>query len=625
VASLRRESSPEIETKESAVSTSVVDPFRLTVEELQSLLASREPYLPEVEAVRRAPHTLAETPQARQVLAHTEPLLAQIDQIPLTTYTQYRQFIRNGDREGYQRPYFAKRTQLAAVVLRLFLGEADRKDGVQNLLWNICEESNWVLPAHENRIIDLFSAETGFVLAETLALLGDTLDAEVRQRVRREIEQRIFEPYLRHYQIHNWYNGHNNWNGVCNSSIAAAFLILEPEYMAHGVRLALNSLRVFLDTAFEEDGSSTEGVAYWHYGLINFVALAEMLRARTKGRIDLLNSDQMRRIAAYPAKMQLSGSWFASFSDCDEQVRFNPGIIAKLAERTGERSLLNLLARPAEPGSDWRLTMMLRNMLWWDGHQPNSSAISDAVLPKGGVVRFVASRPQAPPIVLTIKAGHNGENHNQNDVGSFIVHVDGENLLTDPGRGLYSRAYFSDRRYENIFANSYGHSVPRIFTRQAGQLQAAGREYAGELVDVQQAPSGQGALKQATVEFARAYPVSELVSARRQLTVAAQGEDAGTAWLRDLFQFEGEPQEIEEALVTWKDVEVDGAAAIVRGQRHLLRLTIEEPVGAQFHLEHMEDESRANHKEGVLKRLSFRLPIALETQARIRMAVLPAP
>src|SRR5690606_14701007 len=118
-----------------------------------------------------------------------------------------------------------------------------------------------------------------------------------------------------------------NWNGVCNSSIAATFLWLQPETMAQGIKIALDSLRVFLDTAFEEDGSSTEGVSYWHYGLINFVALAEMLRARSQGQIDLLDSEQMRKIAAYPAKMHLSGPWFASFSDCDEIVRFNPGII----------------------------------------------------------------------------------------------------------------------------------------------------------------------------------------------------------------------------------------------------------------------------------------------------------
>ena len=133
--------------------------------------------------------------------------------------------------------------------------------------------------------------------------------------------------------------------------------------------------------------------------------------------------------------------------------------------------------------------------------------IDDAVLYGGGVARLVA--PLAccdQPVIAAIKAGHNAENHNQNDVGSFVVHVDGESLLTDPGRGLYSRFYFSDQRYENIFANSFGHSVPRI----GGQLEAPGAEFRGELFEVQLA----GTFKKAVVEFPRAYPLPQLAGLR---------------------------------------------------------------------------------------------------------------
>jgi hypothetical protein len=592
------------------------DLFDLTAGELQRLLGVGAHPLPELEAARGQPATLRAAPQTQAVLAQTQPLMAAIEQLPQTPYSLYRLFVRNGDRGGYEAPYFLKRTSLAAAALRLFLGiEAERDlsllDIVQNYVWDICEESSWVLPAHEHDIIDLFAAETGFVLAETLALLGAALDAEVRQRVRLEVERRIFEPYLRFHRSLRWYQGHHNWNGVCNSAVAATFLLLEPEpgRVARAIELALAGLRVFLETAFESDGSSTEGVAYWHYGLINFVALAEMLRARSGGAIDLLASERMRRIAAYPAQMQLSGPWFASFSDCDETLAFNPGILTRLAERTGERSLLNLLARPAAPGGDWRLTMMLRNILWWDGGQPDHAHIGDAELPASGVARLVAEGPAGAQVVLAIKAGHNAENHNQNDIGSFILHVDGENLLTDPGRGLYSRAYFSERRYENIFANSYGHSVPRI----GGQLQGAGREFRGELLGVETA----GANKRAQVELARAYPVDGLASARRRLTLAADG----AAWLEDAFRFAGDPAAVEEALITWHDVEIEGATALIRGERHALRLTIEAPAGAQFKLERLEEQSRANAKPSVLKRLSFVLSIAAESQARVRMAI----
>ena len=48
--------------------------------------------------------------------------------------------------------------------------------------------------------------------------------------------------------------------------------------------------------------------------------------------------------------------------------------------------------------------------------------------------------------MLAAKGGHNGEMHNQNDVGNLIVHAFGESLVADLGRGRYTRAYFGPAR-----------------------------------------------------------------------------------------------------------------------------------------------------------------------------------
>jgi hypothetical protein len=199
-------------------------------------------------------------------------------------------------------------------------------------------------------------------------------------------------------------------------------------------------------------------------------------------------------------------------------------------------------------------------------------------------------------------------------VGSFIVHVDGENLLTDPGPGLYSRAYFSVQRYENIFANSYGHSVPRV----AGQMQQAGREYHGELFGV----GVEEGVKRAVVELARAYPVPALQSAQRLLSTSIEGAEAGVIRLVDEFHFTGVPAEVEEAFVTWYDVELEGASATIHGGRHHLRLTVEAPEGARFRVERLEEQCKANAKAGVLKRLTFVVRAAAHSLARVRMEVL---
>ena len=601
----------------SAVSA-VTDPFALTVEELHALLRPDVPLFPELEEARADLRALREKPAAQAVLAATEPLMAAIDDIPVTRYSEYRLFRTVGDRRTFEAPYFLRRAKLFAAALRLFFGQTELKRTVQDHIWAICEETTWVVPAHESRpAIDLFAAETGASLAETLLLLGETLDAEVRNRVRQEVERRIFAPYLHMAHAHNWYHGGNNWNGVCNGAVAETFLLLEPEpgRVAHALHLALASLKTYLDRAFEDDGSSTEGVGYWSYGLSYPVVLSEMLRARSDGALDLLASERMRCIAAYPAKLRLSGARYASFSDSEEVNRIAPGLLSRLALRTGEDSLLGLVSshdRGTEPRAIRSFSMLLRTMLWWDGQTSTETPVDDAVLPAGGVARLVAQSGDGAPVVVAIKAGHNGENHNQNDVGSFVLHVAGETFLTDPGRGLYSRDYFGPHRYENVFANSSGHSVPRI----GGQMQGAGAQYHGELLGIDTDDSA----KHVTVEFARAYAVAGLEEAQRRIELAADG----TVRLHDTFHFAADPQEVEEALVTWLDAEVDGPVALLRGQRHTLRLTIESPAEAQFDLERLEEESRANAKPGILTRLRFRLPVSRTPEARVGMEIIPA-
>ena len=73
-----------------------------------------------------------------------------LEQIPQTAYTHYRLFVRTGDRTNYETPYFTKRARLSCAGAALCLGQTDSKDVVQDYIWNICEETNWVLPAHEN-------------------------------------------------------------------------------------------------------------------------------------------------------------------------------------------------------------------------------------------------------------------------------------------------------------------------------------------------------------------------------------------------------------------------------------------------------------------------------------------
>ena len=110
-----------------------------------------------------------------QLLAQTAPVSQQ--PWPLLTATAYGRFKADGDRQEYERPYFARRDKLmAAVITAILTGDtstADITDGV----WLLCEETSWCLPAHQpgglpdpdHPHVDLFAAETAALLAWTAA------------------------------------------------------------------------------------------------------------------------------------------------------------------------------------------------------------------------------------------------------------------------------------------------------------------------------------------------------------------------------------------------------------------------------------------------------------------------
>ena len=331
--------------------------------------------------------------------------------------------------------------------------------------------------------IDLFCAETGASLAETIHLLGDRLAPEVVQHVRQEVERRIFKPYLAYGRKHWWYRGALNWNGVCNGSIGLAFLRLErdPQTLAEAIEQVLEGFDAYIATGFEADGGSIEGIGYWNYGLMYYVTVAELLRERTGGKLDLLAAPRLRDIARYPLAAALSPGRYLNFGDAEEPTALSPGVVQRLAERTGVDDLRGLISGPRAPEGRGvptaKLAIVLRDAAWWDGvARPfPAAARQDATLPDSGVIRLTGQTTDGRPVALATKAGHNDGHHSHADVATFILHVDGESLLCDPGRGKYSKEYFRLPRYENIFCNSFGHGVPVI----GGRLQAPGPEFGG--------------------------------------------------------------------------------------------------------------------------------------------------
>jgi hypothetical protein len=629
-----------------------------TKDQLKAWLAAPQPVENLRESIRQSPTA----PLLRDAIRRVIPDVAAIPQL---TYTLYREFEHTGVRGNFENPYFLKRAKLTRAVLEYILGDVSMLDRVHDLAWSICEETSWVLPAHEEQgpnywdidpprarteplgphtaltrepdSIDLFAAETGAALAETVYLLGDELSVEVRQRIRQEVQRHIFQPYLAHARDHWWFQGALNWNGVCNGSIALAFLRLEQdlETLAEALMLVFEGFEAYIATGFEADGGSIEGVGYWNYGLMYYITVAELLREITGGELDLLAQPRLKDIAQYPVGMALvAPDRFINYGDSTEQQYLAVGVVNRLAERTGVdqlRALFAPLDREKRFGLNpiSKLPITLRHAAWWDETQPIPALEQqDSYWPESGVIKFVGQTARGQQIILSTKAGHNDGHHSHTDIATFILNVGGESLIPDPGRGLYSKQYFRQQRYDNIFNNSYSHNVPRI----DGTLQAAGPEFGG----VQQFCGTiiehgiRDNTKFAVIDFHKAYDLLALTHARRTLKLEV---NSGVVTLIDDFAFDA-ALSVEEAFISWHTVTTDGHTARIQGVQHAITLEVIEPAGVRFETESLEEACRENEVmapkgektpsqgrgAGILTRLTVTLPAGT---ARFQLRITP--
>lgn len=597
-------------------------PERPTLNQIKQWLQNPAPQPDLREQIRTAPTLDA-------MLENMQTIVPNVVDIPMLTYSNYREFERTGERSSYQNPYFLRRAMLSRALIEYILGDESMLDPIQNVLWAICEETSWVVPAHEEQgpdywdinppivrteplgahtsltrepdSIDLFAAETGAHLAEAVYLLGDDLTPEVRERVRQEVRRHIFKPYLANGRKHWWYKGALNWNGVCNGAIGLAFFRLEDDIQtkAEALSMVLEGFEAYIATGFEDDGGSIEGVGYWNFGLMYTVIVAELLREISGGGLDLLSTDRMKDIAYYPVGMALKPPMYLNFGDAPDTVSISAGIVQRIAERTGVAELRALVGSYAKMDehvySIAKLPVMLRQLVWWDGKDYDQPTPKDYDLPTVGVTKLVG-KSSDKDVILAVTAGHTDGHHSHVDIGSFVYHIDGESLIPDAGRPKYAKDIFRQQRYDNIFTNAYGHNVPRI----GGQMQQPGPEFGGNQ-QYYGTFTGRGesdGKKYVIVDFHTAYDLPALTLARRTLNLDAT---TGVATIEDHFEFDGEPLPIEEAFVTWGEVSVDGDTVTIQGTNN--GIMVQAP-GSTFEVESLEEESKENEKGGILKRIS---------------------
>jgi hypothetical protein len=547
--------------------------------------------------------------------------------IPPLPAALFLEFQRTGERSGYENPAHIRRLMLADLVLAECLAyQGHFLDPILDVVWAICEESSWAFPAHQSRltdldtrVVDLGATMTALDLAEAIHLVGSALDPLLSKRVRDEIDRRIWRPYLSRHDygwLHNSSQRRvNNWTAVCNAGVVGSALYLETDAarLAEIIARAARSLDDYLAT-FDIDGGSSEGPGYWDYGFGYYTILAHLVEHRTEGKLNFMPGERLVKIASYPLRACLSPGAQVNFSDCDPDVQYSRAHLAYLAERLNIPDLAGLAATLPVTGRRDSLTWALRELFW---RLPEDS--SPGFSPprhdwfremQWMVARYNPADPAA--LVLAAKGGHNGEMHNQNDVGNFIVHVKGESIIVDLGRGRYTRAYFGPQRYEHFVNASIGHSVPV----PDGQLQQNGEAFAAQVLE-HWANDHEDTLY---LDLTAAYPkTANLTSLSRRLTLHRE-PPGGWVELVDAFHFVHGPASFETALITFAEVEPGENSLILKGVRGKLRVGFDgEQVDMRADL-HKEVDLSGGPTD--VRRVVFSLQEPAR-QGRIRLEIVP--
>lgn len=484
--------------------------------------------------------------------------------IPELTYALFSIYRRTGSRLEYERVYFERRRILnTAVLLSLLEPEQDAHvSAVCEIVWSICGENTWCLPAHvgESGIaetIDLFSAETGFALSEICCLLGDRLPALLQARIKEEVHKRLFEPYLTSGPYH-WETATHNWAAVCSGSIGSAALLLvqDPEVLTDILIKVQGTMEYYLQ-GFGADGACLEGLGYWNYGFGYFVYYADLLRRRSKGALDWFRRDKVCSIASFQQKCFLGGGYVANFSDSQQTGSVFLGLSHYLASVYPEVELppVSLRASYTEDHCS-RFAPALRNLLWrsaetgsgdWDSassYLPDAEWLLSRRIGPGGAFGFAA------------KGGNNDEPHNHNDLGQFILLGEGTVYLADLGSGEYTADYFGAARYSYDCNGSQGHSVPII----DGQHQHSGADAYAEVLE---AAVG-GDTDVLKLDLTRAYDNVRLEQLTRSFRWHKEGELPGLE-LSDEFQFREAPEALTERFVTFCLPVLEDGSILLRG------------------------------------------------------------
>ncbi|MBO0994728.1 heparinase II/III family protein [Bacillus sp. SD088] len=418
----------------------------------------------------------------------------------------YKEYLETGERLTFEQQYFDRRKQLNVLALDVFLRKSEESlPLLEEVIFQICNEYSWALPAHipivddsfscEGKIvIDLFAAETAQTLAEIIEIIGEQLSNFMKQLVSEEIERRVFTPFEE--RDWHWERLENNWSSViagCIGLTALSALLLHSTRQKQILQRLETSFAYYLKS-FAEDGVCTEGVGYWAYGFGYYCYFAEKYTHLYQDD-RYINDPKVKSIATFPFYAIVSKDQYIPYSDSNHHLVLPSGLLC-FCEKTFDVAIPPVTeASSLYDDHCYRWAPMYRNLIWTK-EANHTNIISCKHYLKDA--QWAIIRNSEKQFIFSAKGGSNQESHNHNDIGHFIIGNDCDLFLTDLGAGEYTRDYFGEKRYTFLPNRALGHSLPIIQGKEQKEGNFQARDSHFQMID--------GHTSTFSFELAETYP-----------------------------------------------------------------------------------------------------------------------
>jgi hypothetical protein len=352
-------------------------------------------------------------------------------------------------------------------------------------------------------IVELFSAETGQLLAWTKYLVGAQLDQVsplVNKRIVLEAERRILGPVRDRNDF--WWMGFekntrtarlNNWTPWINSNLMVMNLLLEedPKLRIQETMRITKSLDAYLNQYWPDAGEE-EGAGYFSASPMCYFEAVSMLDAATGKATNILANPFIDEMARYIMNAHISEDAYIDYGDAhvhagpegsllyrygkavhDEQLAGYGAYYAAKASLTQNRGSNAGRQRGVYLPSMSRALPMLLEANDLRTAKGADVLVRDSWYPYLGLVTARVKEGSADGMYFAVLAANNGRSHTHCDTGSYIIYQDGQPVAIDVGVEAYTAKTFSTERYTIWTMQSAYHNLPTI----GGVMQKDGVEF----------------------------------------------------------------------------------------------------------------------------------------------------